>query len=87
KFAALAASAPTGPVKVISPEYWPLPWYLRDRAEVGYWTTPPADCDGALVIVAAELAEDVQARLRGRYQTSFLGLRPGYVLVIFTPEP
>jgi uncharacterized protein (TIGR03663 family) len=76
----------SGPIKVISPEYWPLPWYLRYRDDVGYWPTPPEDCDGAVVIVAADLADEVQARLKGKYQTSYRGLRPGYVLVIFTPE-
>lgn len=85
RFTALAAAAPPGPIKVISTEYWPLPWYLRQRDEVGYWTVPPADCDGALVIVAAELADEVQSRLKGKYATSYRGLRPGYVLVIFTP--
>ncbi len=85
KIPALAAAAPAGPVKVISGEYWPLPWYLRSRPEVGYWTTPPADCDGALVIVSADQAEEVAARLRGRYRAGYLGLRPGFVLVAFTP--
>lgn len=83
KVPALAAQMPAGPIKVISPEYWPLPWYLRQRPEVGYWSSPPEDCDAVLVITSAELAEEVRARLRGRYVTSFLGLRPGYVLVLF----
>lgn len=87
RLAALAAAAPPGPVKVISPEYWPLPWYLRGRDQVGYWTSPPEDCDGALVIVAADLADDVQSRLKEKYQTSYRGLRPGFVLVVFTPAP
>ena len=85
KVPALAAAAPPGPIKVISEEYWPLPWYLRTRKEVGYWTYPPVDCDGALVFASADLADAVRARLRGRYQESSLGLRPGFVLVVFTP--
>lgn len=84
KITAITAAAPPGLIKVISPEYWPLPWYLRARAEVGYWTTVPEDCDAAVVIVAADLADDVRSRQRGTYQTSFLGLRPGFVLVVFT---
>ena len=85
KVPALAAVAPPGPVKVISEEYWPLPWYLRARRQVGYWMQPPADCDGALVFASADLAGTVRARLHGRYQEDFLGLRPGFVLVVFTP--
>ena len=84
KVPALAAAAPAGAVKVISREYWPLPWYLRKRPEAGYWTEPPADCDGALVFADAAQADAVRSRLRGKYQESFLGLRPGFVLVVFT---
>jgi uncharacterized protein (TIGR03663 family) len=83
KVPALASAAQAGPVKVISEEYWPLPWYLRSRRETGYWTEPPADCDGALVFASANQAEAVRARLRGNYHESFLGLRPGFVLVVF----
>lgn len=86
KVAALAAAAPPGPVKVIGAEYWPLPWYLRGRTEVGYWTSPPEDCDAALVIVGAEQVAAVRPRLRGRYREEFLGLRPGYALMIFIRE-
>jgi uncharacterized protein (TIGR03663 family) len=79
----LAAQAPAGAVKVIGREYWPLPWYLRGRPETGYWAEPPADCDGALVFAEMEQADDVRARLQGRYQESFLGLRPGVLVVVF----
>lgn len=79
--------APDGIVKIISEEYWPLPWYLRGAPRVGYWESPPEDCDGALVIASADLADAVRARLHGAYQESFLGLRPGFVLIVFTPVP
>lgn len=86
KVPALAAAAPAGPVKVISAEYWPLPWYLRQRPETGYWTEAPADCDGALVFADAAQADTVRTRLKGKYREGFLGLRPGIVLVVFTRE-
>ncbi|WP_438479255.1 flippase activity-associated protein Agl23 [Oleiharenicola lentus] len=87
KITALARSAPAGTIKIISEEYWPLPWYLRARSDAGYWQTVPEDCDGALVIVSADFAEAVRARMKGRYRESFLGLRPGFVLIVFTQEP
>lgn len=86
KVPALATKAPPGPVKVIAREYWPLPWYLRSRPGTGYWADPPADCDGALVFADADQAEAVRVRLRGKYQKSFLGLRPGVVMVVFMRE-
>jgi uncharacterized protein (TIGR03663 family) len=86
KIPALASAAPPGPVKVISREYWPLPWYLRRRPDVGYWASPPADCDGALVFADARLAAEVRTRMHGNYHEGFLGLRPGFVLVVFQRE-
>jgi uncharacterized protein (TIGR03663 family) len=86
KMPALAAAAPTGPVKIISKEYWPLPWYLRRRPQTGYWPEPPGNCDGALVFADAAQADAVRARLQGNYHESFLGLRPGFVLVVFTRQ-
>lgn len=84
KVPALAKGAPPGPVKVIGTEYWPLPWYLRARPETGYWAEPPADCDAALVFTEADQAERVRSCLQGEYRESFLGLRPGVLLVVFT---
>ncbi len=88
KFRALADAAladfPDRPVRIISEEYWPLPWYLRGLPSVGYWSAPPADCDGTLVIASAAQAGTVRARLQGRYQESILGLRPGVLCVVFT---
>jgi uncharacterized protein (TIGR03663 family) len=91
KFRALAvaalAQAPDRPIRIISEEYWPLPWYLRGLPNVGYWSEVPEDCDGALVIASQENAEAVQARLRDNYRTSFLGLRPGFICILYTLEP
>jgi uncharacterized protein (TIGR03663 family) len=88
KFRALAEAALAGferePVRVISEEYWPLPWYFRGLPRIGYWSAPPADCDGALLIVSTSQVEAVRARLRGTYQETFLGLRPGFLCIVFT---
>jgi uncharacterized protein (TIGR03663 family) len=83
--AALAAN-PAAPVRVVSTEYWPLPWYLRGLPRIGYWTTPPAECDGALIIAEADWADAIRERLHGKYREKFLGLRPGFAMVVFSPE-
>ena len=74
-------------IKVISEEYWPLPWYLRGLPDVGYWSEPPADCDGTLIIASNSLADAVRVRLKRPHRESVLGLRPGVILIVFTPEP
>ena len=78
---------PDLPVRVIADEYWPLPWYLRDLPQVGYYAEPPSDCDAAFLVVAPEKLEAVRSRLRHRYAESFLGLRPGVILVLLSREP
>jgi len=86
KVPALARQAGAGAIKAIGEEYWPLPWYLRASPNVGYWTTPPADCDAALIFATQTQAEAVRARLHGRYRENLLGLREGVLLVVFTRE-
>lgn len=85
--AALAGRPANAIVRVISEEYWPLPWYFRGLENVGYWAAPPENCDAALVIASATFAETVRGRLNGSYRESYLGLRPGFLCVVFTPEP
>ena len=88
KIPLLAKSVPLAqPIRVISEEVWPLPWYLRGMPNVGYWNAVPEDCDGALVIASAGLAEQVQSRLHGNYTNGFVGLRPGFTLVVFKRQP
>ncbi|MFZ5494894.1 MAG: flippase activity-associated protein Agl23 [Verrucomicrobiota bacterium] len=84
---AVAAQTEGRTVRIISEEIWPLPWYLRGLSQVGYWTSVPDDCDGALVIASAGLAEQVRSRLHGNYETGFVGLRPGFTLVVFKRQP
>jgi predicted membrane-bound mannosyltransferase len=78
---------PDGAIRVISEEYWPLPWYFRGLKRVGYWTRPPQDCDAALVVASADLADAVRSRLHGAYSVSYLGLRPGFACIVFSRTP
>jgi predicted membrane-bound mannosyltransferase len=90
KYRAVAEAAvtrfPELPIRIISEEYWPLPWYLRGLPKVAFHSTPPDDCEGALVIVSSAQAEAVRAKLRGPYRETILGLRPGFLCVLFNRE-
>ncbi len=83
---AAVAPFPDQPVRVIAEEYWPLPWYLRTIPHVGYYAAPPDDCDGAFLVVSPTHIEAVRARLKRTYSESFLGLRPGVILILLTQE-
>jgi uncharacterized protein (TIGR03663 family) len=80
------ARFPDQPVRIIAEEYWPLPWYLRRLPQVGYYAAPPEECDGAFLVVSPTHIETVRARLKRPYSESFLGLRPGVILILLTQE-
>jgi len=82
----IAAGNPAGKeigITVMSPEYWPMPWYLRDYTHTGFWghvvpTTEPIII--ALQTQKAELEEKFgdKYRLIGEYD-----LRPGNRLSLY----
>jgi len=82
----IAAANPAGKnigITVMSPEHWPLPWYLRDYTHVGYWghvieTSEP------MVIALEPQTHDAEQMLGDRYrQYSSHDLRPGNRLVLY----
>ena len=70
-------------ITVMSPEHWPLPWYLRDYTRVGYWgrvveTTQP------IVIALDSQIPDAEKKMGNNYQRySSHILRPGNTLVMY----
>jgi len=73
-------------VKVMTPEYWPLPWYLREFPNVGYWATLPAHPEAPVMITTQALAEKLAPLLKEQYATDFCGLRPGFVLAVLVRQ-
>ena len=69
-------------IKVITPDPWPLPWYLRRFERVGYWESPPEDVDAPVVITTHNIQPAVMERLHHEYHNSHYGLRPDIVLVV-----
>ena len=78
-------------IKVVAPpdETWPLPWYLRRFARVGYWTdvAKAGDLrDAPVVITSASFGEEAGRTLNGGYQSAFYGLRPEVVLSLYARQ-
>jgi uncharacterized protein (TIGR03663 family) len=77
-------------ITIVSPEYWPLPWYLRDYKRVGYYghMTPSTE---PIIIARQDQAEEVEATFGDRYQQVHSGfntagnfpLRPGVDLLLY----
>jgi len=74
-------------IEVVAGSYetWPLPWYLRSFAKVGYWQdadqagTPSA---AAVVISSMDQEEKLQGRLGEGFHSEYYGLRPEVVLAL-----
>jgi uncharacterized protein (TIGR03663 family) len=70
-------------ITIMSPEHWPLPWYLREYKDAGFWghivpTTEP------IVIALTPQTAEVERQLGNKYRLySMHDLRPGNKLVMF----
>lgn len=76
------------PVRVVAGPYeqWPLPWYLRDLAHVGYWAdaSQAGGFDGFPVVIASqENASVLEGALGMEAQSEIYGLREGVFLTLF----
>ena len=93
----LAERAGTGAeteIAIITPEYWPLPWYLRDYPHAAFWGKV-MDESGRLIepqgpiVVSSEKQEleesdPLQRALGGRYhRLNSYPMRPGVTLVLY----
>jgi uncharacterized protein (TIGR03663 family) len=84
---ALAKIAPCRqniPVMIISDEYWPLPWYLRDLHKVGYYHTIPRKHKLApILITSVDISNQLSKKTISNYTAGIYGLRRGVILVAF----
>ena len=76
-------------ITIMSPDYWPLPWYLRNYSRVGYYgrLTPSTE---PIVIANANQREEVEGVLGADYHVVPSGtdsgtfvLRPGVDLLLY----
>ena len=77
-------------ITIVSPDYWPLPWYLRDYNRVGYYgrITPSNE---PMILASSSQAAEVQSTYGDRYQQVQSGfnsegsfpLRPGVELLLY----
>jgi len=62
-------------ITIVSPDYWPLPWYLRDYSRVGYFGRI-ATSNEPIIIASVGQAEEVELTYGDRYQKVKSGLNP-----------
>lgn len=83
---AIAAGNPAGKnigITVMSPEHWPLPWYLRDYPNAGYWGKV-VDTTEPIIIAHEDQKAEVNRLLGDKYRIiSEHDLRPGNRLALY----
>jgi hypothetical protein len=73
-------------VKIIAPEsdYWPLPWYLRQFQNTGWYDALPADPFAPIVIVASKLDARLDEKSDKKWiMAGLFEFRPGYFLELY----
>ena len=73
------------PVHFLTPEYWPLPWYLKKFENVGYWEkeVPEINSEKFPVIVTTPDRKELIAELEKTHVAEYRGRMPGYHLLVF----
>jgi len=81
--AALEGTGHYTAILITAPEYWPLPWYLRDYKNTGYFGRP-ISTNASIVIASARQIPELAPLLANRYR--LIGehpLRPGVQLILY----
>ena len=73
-------------IEILSPDYLPLNWYLRDFTAVGYFGTVIESPGAPIVIARDDDADRVAGLLGPGYARWSYPLRPGVDLVLFLQE-
>jgi predicted membrane-bound mannosyltransferase len=77
-------------VALVSPDYWPLPWYFRDYKKVGYYTQI-VPTNEPIIIGSIAQEDDLKKNYADRYDQINSGmnedgsypLRPGVDLLLY----
>ena len=83
--AKLSGSGTQVGITVTSPDYWPLPWYLRDYHQVGYFGRMTSTSEPIIICNEGQEAElRIAYHIDERYRrVNAYPLRPGVVLVLY----
>lgn len=70
-------------IDIAGMEYWPLPWYLREYPNVGYWESLPEDSDAPMKVFSFSGDQEVPELDPDAYMSELRGLRESVFLLTF----
>jgi uncharacterized protein (TIGR03663 family) len=73
-------------IAVIASDPWPLPWYLRHFDQVGFWQPGQQVTEADFYVTSNEATDQYADRLR-KFRPEFFGVRPGVLILLWSPEP
>ena len=73
-------------IAVIAADPWPLPWYLRKYAQVGYWQPGQTVGQTDFYITSTDAANQYADQLKNCH-ADFFGERPGVLILLWSPVP
>jgi uncharacterized protein (TIGR03663 family) len=74
-------------IMITAPDYWPLPWYLRDYPNAGYWGKVIPPTEEAVIIGEDSQEAELQRTLGDKYERAgSYELRPGAMLVVYVKK-
>ena len=86
-------SGPTTGISIISPDYWPLPWYFRNFTRVGYYGRMAATTE-PIIIANENQKPEVERNFGALYRQvesksegGSFQLRPGVNLLLYVRRP
>jgi uncharacterized protein (TIGR03663 family) len=92
QIAAEGAGTQTG-ITIVSPDYWPLPWYLRDYRRAAYFGRIAASSEQLIIANESQKTEmetnfgHVYRQVPSKAQDGSFELRPGVRLLLYTRRP
>jgi len=76
-------------ITIVSPDYWPLPWYLRNYTRVGYYGRMAPSAEPLIIANEAQKAEidrnfgEVYRQVESKDASGTFELRPGVKLLLY----
>lgn len=92
RIASRESGAKTG-ITIVSPDYWPLPWYFRNYTRVGYYGGLAASTEPIIIARVDQQAlmepgfAEVYQQVRSNQPDGTFELRPGVSLILYERRP
>jgi uncharacterized protein (TIGR03663 family) len=71
-------------IAVVAADPWPLPWYLRKYAQVGFWQPGQETGSADFFISSTDVSGKLAERLKN-FRPEYFGVRPNVLVILWTP--